>query len=427
MQISSDFPLDTVVDDNQIVLYSPPDVIYLHPTVIYSPPVIEDITSVKPEKLNLNTGASSSSSIESLEGTFELPNENSKQIMSYSQQKYYDSVKHQQQQISEYNQMILKSTKTLTLEKIIKNSELNTVSKSITNYNANLAETEIELFISNRNKNSTLNHLDSSSMAVTNVISNLLHSNTGAQLALTNFGIKIREMDRVLLTKSSIELNYRFIKYYNLTTFTQNIAKFVKLSAGLKRFNIFNRLYKSIIIFKNPISQIIRPLEKIQPFFTKIKPLFLLANDIINFNNRLLINGEEKYVMQGKLAIDNLTELVNFLLILSEIQDSSQVSLHHYILQQQAISKQLKSHTSMSVYQQLTMQNNEIKVYFLLIAHLSSFLNQPIFWPIACWNSVLNYAQTINVESELLTETQMNDSTIDLLSFAQLLKEFKDN
>jgi hypothetical protein len=409
MQFFSDLPLDTVVDDNKIVLYSPPNVIYLHPTVIYSPPVIEDITSVKPEEFHLNTGASSSSSIESLEGTFELPNENSKQIMSDSQQKYYDLIKHQQQKISEYNQMILQSTKTLTLEKLIKNSEF----KSITNYNANLAETEIELFRSNRNENSTFNHLDSSSIAVTNVISNLLHSNTGAQLALTNFGIKIREMDRVLLTKSSIELNYRFIKYYNLTTFTQNIAKFVKLGAGLKRFNIFNRLYKSIIIFKNPISQMIRPLEKIQPFFTKIKPLFLLANDIINFNN--------------KLAIDNLTELVNFLLILSEIQASSQVSLHHYILQQQAISKQLQSHKSMSVYQQLTMQNNEIKVYFLLIAHLSSFINQPIFWPIACWNSVLNYAQTINVESESLTETQMNDSTIDLLSFARLLKEFKDN
>lgn len=423
MQFSSDLPLDTVVDDNKIVLYSPPNVIYLHPTVIYSPPVIEDITSVKPEEFHLNTGASSSSSIESLEGTFELPNENSKQIMSDSQQKYYDLIKNQKQKISEYNQIILQSTKTLTLEKLIKNSEF----KIIPNYNANLAETEIELFRSNRNENLTVNDLDSSSMAVTNVISNLLHSNTGAQLALTNFGIKIREMDRVLLTKSSIELNYRFIKYYNLTTFTQNIAKFVKLGAGLKRFNIFNRLYKSIIIFKNPISQMIRPLEKIQPFFTKIKPLFLLANDIINFNNRLLINGEEKYVMQGKLAIDNLTELVNFLLILSEIQASSQVSFHHYILQQQAISRQLQSHQSMSVYQQLTMQNNEIKVYFLLIAHLSSFINQPIFWPIACWNSVLNYAQTINVESEPLTETQMNDSTIVLLSFARLLKEFKDN
>ena len=423
MQFFSDLPLDTVVDDNKIVLYSPPNVIYLHPTVIYSPPVIEDITSVKPEEFHLNTGASSSSSIESLEGTFELPNENSKQIMSDSQQKYYDLIKNQKQKISEYNQIILQSTKTLTLEKLIKNSEF----KIIPNHNANLAETEIELFRSNRNENLTVNDLDSSSMAVTNVISNLLHSNTGAQLALTNFGIKIREMDRVLLTKSSIELNYRFIKYYNLTTFTQNIAKFVKLGAGLKRFNIFNRLYKSIIIFKNPISQMIRPLEKIQPFFTKIKPLFLLANDIINFNNRLLINGEEKYVMQGKLAIDNLTELVNFLLILSEIQASSQVSFHHYILQQQAISRQLQSHQSMSVYQQLTMQNNEIKVYFLLIAHLSSFINQPIFWPIACWNSVLNYAQTINVESEPLTETQMNDSTIVLLSFARLLKEFKDN
>lgn len=203
--------------------------------------------------------------------------------------------------------MILKSTKTLTLEILIKNSEFSTVSKNITNYNANLAETEIELFRSNRNKNSTFNHLDSSSMAVTNVISNLLHSNKGAQLALINFGIKIREMDRVLLTKSSIELNYRFIKYSNLTTFTQNIAKFVKLGARLKRFNCFNRLYKNIIIFKNPISQIIRSLEKIQPFFTKIKLLFLLANDIINFNNRLLLNGEEKYVMHGKLAIDNLT------------------------------------------------------------------------------------------------------------------------
>jgi hypothetical protein len=155
-----------------------------------------------------------------------------------------------------------------------------------------------------------------------------------------------------------------------------------------------------------------------------MKPLFLLANDIINFNNRLLLNGEEKYVMHGKLAIDNLSELVNFLLILNEIQDSSQVSLHHYILQQQAISKQLQS---MFVYQQLTMQNNEIKVYFLLIAHLSSFLNEPNFRPIACWNSVLNYAQTINVESEVLTETQMNESLINLLSFAQLLKELKEN
>jgi len=81
-------------------------------------------------------------------------------------------------------------------------------------------------------------------------------------------------MDRVLLTKSSIELNYRFIKYYNLTTFTQNIAKFVKLGAGLKRFNFFNRLYKSIIIYKKPISQIIRPLEKIQPFFTKLREFY---------------------------------------------------------------------------------------------------------------------------------------------------------
>ena len=276
MQFCSDLALDTVVNDNQIVLSSPPDVIYLHPTVIYSSPVIEDITSVKPEEFHLNTGASSSSSIESLEGTFELPNENSKQIMSYSQQKNYDLIKHQQQQISEYNQMILKSTKTLTLEKLIKNYEFSTVSKNITNYNANLAETEteIELFRSNRNKNSTFNHLDSSSIAISNVISNLLHSNTGAQLALTNFGIKIGEMDRVLLTKSSIELDYRFIKYYNLTTFTQNIAKFVKLGAGLKRFNFFNRLYKSIIIYKKPISQIIRPLEKIQPFFTKLREFY---------------------------------------------------------------------------------------------------------------------------------------------------------
>jgi hypothetical protein len=61
---------------------------------------------------------------------------------------------------------------------------------------------------------------------------------------------------------------------------------------------------KSIIIFKNPISHIIRPLEKIQPFFIEIKPLFLLANDAINFKNRLLLNGEEKYVMHGKLAIE---------------------------------------------------------------------------------------------------------------------------
>lgn len=73
----------------------------------------------------------------------------------------------------------------------------------------------------------------------------------------------------------------------------------------------------------------------------------------------------------------------------------------------------------MFVYQQLTMQNNEIKVYFLLIDHLSSLINKPNFGPIKCWNSVLNYAQTINVQSEPLTETQMNNSTIGLLSFAQ--------
>ncbi len=81
----------------------------------------------------------------------------------------------------------------------------------------------------------------------------------------------------------------------------------------------------------------------------------------------------------------------------------------------------------MSVYQQLTMQNKEIKLFFLLVAHLSSFINQPNFRPIVCWNIVLNYAQTINVESELLTETQMNDSPIDLLSFAHFKKELKEN
>lgn len=93
----------------------------------------------------MNTGVSSSS-IEFLEETFELPNENSKQMMSDLQQKNYDLVKHhdlvkhQQQQIAEYNKMILKSTKMLTLEKLINNSEFNTVSKSIINYNPNLAD-----------------------------------------------------------------------------------------------------------------------------------------------------------------------------------------------------------------------------------------------------------------------------------------------